>query len=123
MGLFTKRSSIVEAILWNKNGDHSKDYEGDAPCLEDGELIIFTGEERKVKEWEGSFVRHFRHPDIPGTTVCSSCNKIMHEHGWIDRNGPNGITVCPGNYIVRNDFSLYTIKPDVFKETFVAVVE
>lgn len=123
MGLFTKRSSIVEAVLWNKNGDHPEDYVSDVQGFENGELRTFTGEERKAKEWEGSFVGYFRHPDIPGTKVCSSCNKTMHEHGWIDRNGPNGITVCPGNYIVSNDFSLYTVNPEAFKETFVPVEE
>lgn len=119
MSLFTKRSSLVEASLWNKNGDHPKDYVKDVVGLDNGEIRTFTGEECKARNYEGAYVRYFRHPDIPGSKVCSHCNCIMNDHGWIDK-GPNGITVCPGDYVVNNH-ATYTVKAEVFKATFIAV--
>ena len=65
------------SIIWRKNGDHPLD--GDPTT-------------------EGSVVRYFRDPRIPGNTICSACDRTMHEHGWIDNPG-NGEVVCPGDAV------------------------
>lgn len=70
---------------WFKNGDHPDD-----------------GDERHPTEgwrYEGRVVRYFRHPDIPGETICNDCGQTMHDHGWIDA-GVDGLTVCPGDWVL-----------------------
>lgn len=69
------------AHRWFKNGDHPED--GDPSR-------------------EGKVVRYFRHPQIPGNSACVDCGRLMHDHGWIDCGG-DGVTVCPGNMVVRAD--------------------
>lgn len=87
-------------VQWFKNGDHPDDYSRTHEGLEGGVARCFTPEERKAREWEGDVVRYFRHPDVPGETVCS-CGRTMHEHGWIDSGGA-GQTVCPGDWVVSD---------------------
>jgi len=88
-----------EAHQWFKNGDHPQDYSEVHADFEGGIMREFTAAECKAKGWEGDVVRYFRHPEIPGNTICSICGKYMHEHGFIDL-GPGGYTVCPGDWIL-----------------------
>lgn len=73
---------VVEAILWNKFGDHPD-------------------------------VRYFNHPKILGHWLCQECYERFDKHGWIDIS-PNGITVCPGNYVYSS--STFSVsKPEQFE--------
>jgi hypothetical protein len=83
--------------IWNKNGDHPNDYVGDTEGLENGEMRTFSGEYRKERDWEGSVVRRYRHPNVPGTNVCAHCGETLHDHGWIDKEDQE---VCPGDVIL-----------------------
>lgn len=83
--------AVFTAHRWWRNGDHPDDA---------SEVISTTEEVSELFLTEGAIVRRFRHPEIPGTDLCSLCNHTMHEHGWIDR-GEEGITVCPGVWIVQ----------------------
>lgn len=89
-------------IQWFKNGDHPQDYSRTHEGLDGGVWRIFPPEERKARGWEGDVVRYFRHPDVPGDTVCDACGSTMHEHGWLD-SGDSGQIVCPGDWIVSID--------------------
>ncbi|MCK5605097.1 hypothetical protein KAR91_24620 [Candidatus Pacearchaeota archaeon] len=63
-------------------------------------------------------VGYFRDPYINGESVCKSCGRIMHYHGWID-NRMGGFAVCPGDWIIkRATGELYPRKPDVFEATY-----
>lgn len=97
---------MTEAHRWFKNGDHPDDYTQDHEGIENGEVRVFTGEERKALGWEGDVVRYFRHPEIRGDQRCGVCSYSMHDHGWID-NGGAGNTVCPGDWIVKIDGKYY----------------
>lgn len=77
MAEFRKKPVVIEAHQWFKNGDHP----------EDG------------TEGEGKVVRYFRHPDVPGASVCQHCGKAMRVHGWIDTL-EGGHIVCPGDWII-----------------------
>lgn len=115
-----RRGPDFEAYQWNKNGDHPQDYAQDVEGLENGELRTWTVQEAKEQDWEGQIVRRFRHPDplYAGDKVCPFCNKLYHDHGWIEEDklykvpgqelivnvritsniSPKG-AVCPGDYI------------------------
>lgn len=97
-----------QAHTWHKNGDHPQDYSKVHYGLDKGEMREFPPEERKANGWEGDVVRYYRHPDVPGDTVCEKCGQIMHNHGWIDQ-GANGITVCPGSKIATKADGTYEV--------------
>lgn len=102
---YRKKPVVIEATQWFKNGDHPKDN-----CCP----ISPTNPDLS----EGEVVRYFRHPDVSGKTICSKCNKTMHEHGWIDTL-EDGHNVCPGDWIitgVKGEF--YPCKPDIFEQTY-----
>lgn len=92
--LFRKKSSFVDAIRWWKNGDHPDDG-----------------------IYEGRVVRYFRRPDIQGTELCPKCSYSMNEHGYID-NFDAGYIVCPGDWIVTDDYGTYPVKPQLFESTY-----
>ena len=121
MPKFRKKPVVIEATQWFKNGDHPHDYSNDEYGFEDGRQHVFTGEERRQREWEGSVVRYFRRPDIQGDTSCISsrpCSSRMHDHGWID-TPEGGHTVCPGDWIITGvKGELYPCKPDIFEATY-----
>lgn len=84
--------SITKAFQWFRNGDHPDD-----------DCHMITPDPSSLTQFapflsEGKVVRYFRRPDIPGTGTCPRCDATMHDHGWIDQ-GPDGITVCPGDWI------------------------
>lgn len=84
---------IVEAHRWFQNGDHPQDnYK--PPSIKEGELV-----------------RRYRHPYVSGNTTCSKCEYLMHDHGWIDC-GEDGITVCPGNWVLTMKDGKYYVTTD-----------
>lgn len=111
MATYVRKLMPIEATQWFKNGDHPDDYKEDHQGLENGELRAFTGAERKANAWEGGVVRYFRHPDIPGETICPGCKRIMHEHGFLDCGG-EGQRVCPGDWVLTMRRGVYVAYPD-----------
>jgi hypothetical protein len=126
MPLFRHKPTIVNATQWFKNGDHPQDYEKDEHGLENGEMRVFTGAERKAKGWEGGVVRYFRNPSVPGEDLCALCNNTMHDHGWIDpaRNSGYSIVVCPGDWVVHDASGVYySTTPKVLEVNYDQVEE
>lgn len=118
MPMFRKRSVVIEAHQWFKNGDHPLDYSVTHYGFDNGELRPFHPEERKLKQWEGDIVRYFRRPDVEGESVCSECGKTFHDHGWIDTL-EDGHRVCPGDWIITGvRGERYPCKPDIFAATY-----
>jgi hypothetical protein len=122
--------SVYDAHRWRKNGDHPEDR-----CQ------TYTGTDGKPFQGEGSVVRYYRRPDVPGEQKCDLCGCTMDEHGWIDQSAPskngfqfaNGPTnpfhpsfmpednrVCPGGVVVTSGASGYysSISPKDFAEVF-----
>ena len=100
MAKFRKKPVVIEATQWFKNGDHP----------EDG-----------LPHAEGTVVRYYRRPDVPGNRPCKHCGKPMYNHGWIDTLEA-GHNVCPGDWIITGvKGERYPCKPDIFEETYEAV--
>ena len=107
MALYRKKPVVVEATQWFKNGDHPMD---DCPWIKDSRGNEFWG--------EGSVVRYFRHPNIPGAQECSKCGSTMHVHGWIDTL-EDGHNVCPGDWIITGvQGEMYPCKDEIFRLTY-----
>lgn len=124
---FRKKPVVIEATQWFKNGDHPKDYAEAQGGFETEngtqELVSFSGDYRRLHGWEGSVVRYFRHPEIPGTQLCSKCGQTMHVHGWIDTL-EDGHNVCPGDWIITGiKGEHYPCKPDIFAATYEPVAK
>jgi hypothetical protein len=118
MALYRKKPVVIEAFRWFQNGDHPDDYSKDHEGFQDGQLRLFTGEERKLMRWEGDVVRYYRHPDIDGERRCVKCGNRMHDHGWIDTL-EGGHIVCPGDWIIKGvKGEYYPCKPDIFEATY-----
>lgn len=118
---FRKKPVVIEAHQWFKNGDHPKDYATDKYGYENGEMRFFTGAECKANGWEGAVVRYFRRPDVPGSTICKHCARVMQNHGWIDTL-EGGHIVCPGDWVitgVKNE--CYPCKKEIFEMTYESV--
>jgi hypothetical protein len=63
-------------------------------------------------------VGYFRHPEISGLSACPHCDKLMHEHGYIDTL-EGGHRVCPGDFIITGvKKEQYPCKPDIFEMTY-----
>lgn len=108
---YRKKPVIVEATQWFENGDHPEDaiYR---PYEDTGEFPLIS------EPREGKIVRYFRHPDVSGTTLCKHCDRVMHDHGWIDTL-EGGHIVCPGDYIITGvKGEHYPCKPDIFHMTY-----
>lgn len=118
---YRKLPVVIDATQWFKNGDHPEDYSGDMQGFENGEIRIFTGQERQEKNWEGGVVRYFRRPDVPGNSTCTQCLHTYHDHGWIDTL-EGGHVVCIGDFIITGvKGERYPCKPEIFKATYEAV--
>ena len=118
MPYFRKKPVIVQAHQWNQNGDHPNDYEHDKTGLENGELRIFSGAERKARGWEGGVVRYYRHPSVSGDSLCDQCGMLHHVHGWVDTL-EQGHRVCPGDWIVTGiKGERYPVKPGIFETLY-----
>ena len=115
---YRKKPIIIEATQWMKNGDHPLDYVEDRDGFENGELHIFTGAECKANGFEGDVVRYYRHPNVPGDSLCEQCGQPHHIHGWVDTL-EQGHRVCPGDYIITGiKGEHYPCKPDIFEATY-----
>jgi len=115
---YRKKPVVVEAEQWFKNGDHSGDYAEDRDVLDDGHVQRISGDVARERGWEGSVVRYFRRPDVPGDQVCRHCGQTMHVHGWIDTK-EGGHIVCPGDWIITGvQGERYPCKPDIFAATY-----
>ena len=115
---YRKKPIIIEATQWMKNGDHPLDYVEDRDGFENGELHIFTGAECKANGFEGDVVRYYRHPNVPGDSLCEQCGQPHHIHGWVDTL-EQGHRVCPGDYIITGiKGENYPCKPDIFEATY-----
>lgn len=118
---YIRKPKHVKAVRWFKNGDHPRDYEGDTQGLENGELVTFTGEERKRRGWEGSVVRYYRFPKVDGADSCTRCDNSMHDHGWIEKTHN---VVCPGDYIITDEKgNTYACSPAIFEQTYEEVTD
>ncbi len=115
---FRKKPVVIEAHQWSQNGDHPDDYANDEHGFDGGELRVFTGAERKARQWEGGVVRYYRHPDVEGESSCKHCGRAMHDHGWIDTL-EGGHVVCPGDFVITGiKGERYPCKPDIFAATY-----
>lgn len=102
----------IEATQWFKNGDHPED---DREIFQDDGGKDFLG--------EGKAVRYYRSPSIDGNVECQHCGKIMHDHGWIDTL-EGGHIVCPADWIITGvKGETYPCKPDIFEQTYEAVID
>ena len=120
---YRKKPVVIEATQWMRNGDHPLDYSKTHDGFENGELRQFSPEHRKQMQWEGDIVRYYRLPGVNGMTKCKHCNRIMHDHGWIDTL-EGGHIVCPGDYIITGvKGEHYPCKPDIFWRTYELVEE
>ena len=68
---FRKKPVVIEATQWFKNGDHPLDR-----CDKSTDAA--------PRDIEGQVVRYYRHPDVPGESLCEQCGKPHHVHGWTD---------------------------------------
>ncbi len=111
MTKFRKRSIVIEATQWFKNGDHPEDDCG----MFDAGKGPFRG--------EGKVVRYYRSPSVDGGVDCHLCGLIMHNHGWIDTL-EGGHIVCPGDWVITGiKGERYPCKPDIFEATYEEVIE
>lgn len=118
MSKFRKKTDLIEASQWFKNGDHPNDYDGTTSCFENGVLEEIPGSVARDRGWEGFVVRYFRRPDVPGQQICNHCGIIMRDHGWIDTLEGDRI-VCPGDWVITNlQGERYPCKPDIFIATY-----
>ena len=103
MAKFRKKPVVIEATQWFNNGDHPDDNAVDP--LRQGDN-------------EGEVVRYYRTPSEDGQETCNHCERIMHDHGWIDTL-EGGHTVCPGDWIITGVAGeRYPCKPDIFDATY-----
>lgn len=109
-----RKTALIEAHQWFKNGDHPNDGVGE------DRLDQFSGE--TYQGLEGNVVRYYRHPDVAGETTCKHCTVPMHYHGWIDTL-EGGHIVCPGDWIATGQEvgENWPIKPDRFEATYEVV--
>jgi len=108
--VYRRKTPVVQAYRWWKNGDHRADHVGDmVPDPTTGELY---------ERVEGAVVRFFSHPEIPADRECTHCGQPMRVHGWVDQTA-HPLTVCPGDWVVGNHHGHYTVSRDpVFKELY-----
>jgi len=107
MAKFRKKPVVVEATQWFKSGDHPNDRCEEFYTSASG---TFMG--------EGKVVRYYRRPDDPGVRKCDHCQRIMHDHGWIDTL-EGGHVVCPGDFVITGvKGERYPCKPDIFAATY-----
>lgn len=111
MAEYRKKPVVIKAEQWFKNGDHSEDSDHKGESHPDWSLM------------EGKVVRYYRSPTSDGRDQCGKCNKIMHDHGWIDTLD-GGHIVCPGDWIITGvKGERDPCKPDIFEQTYEKVQE
>ena len=110
--LWRKKPVVIEATQWFKNGDHPQDAAT--------EMFDYADGQRPRVVREGAVVRYYRHPDMPGDSLCEQCGKPHHVHGWIDTL-EQGHRVCPGDWVITGvKGERYPCKPDIFAATYEA---
>lgn len=118
MPRFAKRPITVTADQWHKNGDHPHDYAKPEQGYEGKRLITYSSQHQRVNDWEGQVVRRYRTPDEAGLTPCKHCERVMHDHGWIDTL-EGGHIVCPGDWVITGVAGeRYPCKPAIFEATY-----
>lgn len=114
MSKYRKKPIVVEATQWKINGDHPLD-DVFRPFEDTNKIPIIAR--------EGSVVRYFRHPNIPGIKKCTKCGNTMHDHGWIDTL-EGGHIVCIDDFIITGiQGEFYPCKPDIFEQTYELVLD
>jgi len=111
MSKFRKKSVVIEAVQWFKNGDHPLD----ACSMVHPEPESTTQFEPFLSE--GKVVRRHR---LPGGShaQCAHCCNMMSNHGWIDTL-EGGHIVCPGDWIITGvKGEHYPCKPNIFEMTY-----
>lgn len=109
---FRKKPIVIEATQWNRNGDHPQD-----------DTFDITAPNGFDYPSEGKVVRYYRRPELDGQTTCKNCERIMHDHGWIDTL-EGGHIVCPGDWIITGIAGeQYPCKPNIFAATYEPVEE
>lgn len=104
MTKFRKKPVVITAAQWFKNGDHPDD--------------ATARMQPEIEDCEGAVVRYYRHPRVPGDSLCEQCGKPHHDHGWIDTL-EQGHRVCPGDWIITGvQGERYPCKPDIFAATY-----
>ena len=83
---------IVTAHQWFRNGDHPDDK-----CR-----IVSNGTSHPFLS-EGKVVRLFRDPNTPGDSTCDRCNRLIHDHGFLETLSE---MVCPGDFVVEGRFRI-----------------
>jgi hypothetical protein len=124
---YRKKPVVIEATVWEKNGDHPEDYQNVVDVIlhdgADAEYVDVPEADARARGWEGAIVRYFRSPGVSGKHSCKHCEREMNAHGWID-SLEGGHIVCPGDWIIRGvKGELYPCKPDIFAATYEAVEE
>ena len=108
MPKFRKKPVVIEANRWWSNGDHPDDFSD----RDNGNGAMTR---------EGLVVRYYRNPEDDGNRQCQHCDRLMHDHGWIDTL-EGGHNVCPGDWIITGvKGEHYPCKPDIFEQTYEAV--
>jgi hypothetical protein len=88
---YRKKSRLLEATQWFKNGDHPQD-----------ESVPLTASDEDSELSEGKVVQNYPETDIsPENRFCPDCGNLMQRHGQLAGTNVDAI-VCPGDYIVTN---------------------
>ena len=66
MTKFRKKPVVITAAQWFKNGDHPDD--------------ATARMQPEIEDCEGAVVRYYRHPRVPGDSLCEQCGKPHHDH-------------------------------------------
>jgi len=127
-----RKTALIEAHQWFKNGDHPHDRVGKQEL---DEVALLSAHPELLDEaqgmvgpvlenaptyerLEGAVVRFFRRPDVSGDAKCRHCDAAMHVHGWIDTL-EGGHIVCPGDWIATGSAGeRWPIKPGIFAATY-----
>jgi hypothetical protein len=106
---YRKKSVVIEATQWFKNGDHP---------LDDTRVVTPVPGDGAPYKSEGKVVRYFRQPLRQAFQECEHCGRVFQDHGWIDTL-EGGHIVCPGDYIITGvKGEHYPCKPDIFELTY-----
>lgn len=115
MAKFKKKPVIIEATQWFKNGDHPEDHD---PIGIKNPTNQDLNRYQDYLNMECKVVRRYRTPLTDSKVECSSCGRLMHDHGWVDTL-EGGHIVCPGDWIITGVAGeYYPCKPDIFEQTY-----
>lgn len=110
--LYRKHPIVIEASVWEENGDHPEvTYWRHPPVDKSGKISA---------DPNAMLMGVLKHsdPKMPDNFRRDECHAKMHDHGYIDTL-EGGHTVCPGDYIIRGiKGEFYPCKPDIFKITY-----